>query len=65
MENALFTVYGTVQLGGENRKCDQTKDYIEKVDFQELLFAIVNWPNSELYGAFACIMRYLHQSATS
>ena len=42
-----------------------TKDYIEKVDFQELIFAIVNWPNSELYGAFVGIMLYLDQSATS
>ena len=31
------------------------KDYIEKIDFQDLIFAVVNWPNSELYGAFVCI----------
>ena len=31
-----------------------TKDHIEKIDFQELIFAVVNWPNSELYGAFVC-----------
>ena len=42
-----------------------TKDYIEKIDFQELIFAIVNWPNSELYRAFVCIMHYLDQSAPS
>ena len=29
-----------------------TKDHLEKIDFQELIFAVVNWPNSELYGAF-------------
>ena len=42
-----------------------TKDYIEKIDYQELFIAVVNWPNSELYGAFVCIMHYLDQSATS
>ena len=42
-----------------------SKDHIEKIDFQELIFAIVNWPNSELYGAFVSIMHYLDQSATS
>ena len=39
--------------------------YKEKIDFQELIFAIVNWPNLELYGAFVCIMHYLEQSAKS
>ena len=24
------------------------KDYIEKIEFQELILAIINWPNSEL-----------------
>ena len=33
------------------------KDHIEKIDFQELIFAVVNWPNSELYWAFVCIIR--------
>ena len=41
------------------------KDYIEKIDFHELIFFIVNWPNSELYGAFVSIMHHLDQSATS
>ena len=35
------------------------KDHIEKIDFQELIFAVVNWPNSELYGAFVCIICYI------
>ena len=35
------------------------KDHIEKIDFQELIFAVVNWPNSELYGAFVCITCYI------
>ena len=35
------------------------KDHIEKMDFQELNFAVVNWPNSELYGAFVCIICYI------
>jgi len=35
------------------------KDYIEKIDFQALIFAVVNWPNSELYGAFVYLMHYL------
>jgi len=35
------------------------KDHIEKIDFQELIFAVVNWPNSELYWASVCIMYYL------
>ena len=35
------------------------KDHIEKIDFQELSFAVVNWPNSELYGAFVCIICYI------
>jgi len=34
------------------------KDHIEKIDFQELSFAVVNWPNSEFYGAFVCIISY-------
>ena len=38
----------------------KTKDHIEKIDFQELIFAVVNWPNSELYGAFVCIILVLH-----
>ena len=33
------------------------KDHIEKIDFQDLIYAVVNWPNSELYGAFVCIIR--------
>ena len=32
------------------------KDHIEKIDFQELIFAVVNWPNSKLYGASVCKM---------
>ena len=36
-----------------------TKDHIEKIDFQVLIFAVVNWPNSELYGAFVCITCYI------
>jgi len=36
-----------------------SKDHIEKIDFQELIFAVVNWPNSELYGAFVCIICYI------
>ena len=35
-----------------------TKDHIEKIDFQELIVAVVNWPNSELYGAFVSIICY-------
>ena len=27
-----------------------TKDHIEKIDFQELIFAVIYWPDSELYG---------------
>ena len=41
------------------------KDHIEKIDFQDIFIAVVNWPISELYGAFVCIMHYLDQSATS
>ena len=36
-------------------RCSTVKDRIEKIDFQELIFAVVNWPNSELYGAFVYI----------
>ena len=42
-----------------------TKDHIEKIDFQEIIFAVVNWPKSELYGAIVCIIRYFGMSATS
>ena len=28
-----------------------SKDHVDKIDFQELIFAVVNWPNSEFYGA--------------
>ena len=41
------------------------KEHIEKIDFQDIFLAVVNWPISELYGAFVCIMHYLDQSATS
>ena len=42
-----------------------TKDHIEKIDFQEVIFAVVNWPNSELYRAFfVCRICYFGQSAT-
>jgi len=43
----------------------QTKDHIEKIDFRELSFAAVNWPNSEFYGAFVCIICYIGYSATN
>ena len=42
---------------------EETKDHVEKIDIQELLIAVVNWPNSEFYGAFVCIMHFLDQSA--
>ena len=42
-----------------------SKDYTEKIDFQDIFIAVVNWPISELYGGFVCIMLYLDQSATS
>ena len=53
----LPNIYGTsvpgiVELG-------ITKDHIEKIEFKELIFAVVNWPNSELYGAFVCITFYI------
>jgi len=41
------------------------KDYIEEIDFQDPFFAVVNWPNSEFYGASVCIMHYFDQSATN
>ena len=41
------------------------KDYIEKIDFQDIFIAVVNWPIPELYGAFVCLMHYLDQSATN
>ena len=47
------------------RPIGDSKDYIEKIDFQELIFAIGNWPCSDLFGAFVSIMHYLDQSATS
>ena len=43
---------------------DASKDYTEKIDFQDIFIAFVNWPISELYGGFVCIMHYLDQSAT-
>ena len=33
------------------------KDHVEKIDFQGIFIAVVNWPISEFYRAFACIMR--------
>ena len=42
---------------------EQTKDYIEKIDFQDPFFAVVNWPISEFYGVSVCIMHYFDQSA--
>jgi len=43
----------------------RAKDYIEKIDFQDIFIAVVNWPISELHGAFVCMMHYLDQSVTS
>ena len=57
------TMYNTLPYS--NTGMYLPKDHIEKIDFQELIFAVVNWPNSELYGAFVCIMHYLDQSATT
>ena len=34
-----------------------TKDHIEKIDFQDIFIAVVNWPISEFYRTFVCIMR--------
>ena len=42
-----------------------SKDHIDKIDFQELIFAVVNWHNSEFYGAIVCIMHYFDQSAAN
>ena len=36
---------------------DYTKDYIEKIDFQDIFIAVVNWPIAEFYVAFVCIIR--------
>ena len=33
------------------------KDHIEKIDFQEIFIAVVNWPISEFFWAFVCIIR--------
>ena len=35
------------------------------IDARKVFFAIVNWPNSELYGASVCIMYYFDLSATN
>ena len=37
--------------------CIILKDHIEKIDFQEIFIAVVNWPNSELYRAIVCTTR--------
>ena len=42
-----------------------SKDHIEKIDFQEIFIAVVNWPNSELYGAFAELGTSLFKIAQS
>ena len=36
-----------------------------EIDVQTFFLAIVNWPNSELYGASVFIMYYFDQSATN
>ena len=33
------------------------KDHREKIDFQEIFIAVVNWPISEFHGVFVCIIR--------
>jgi len=40
------------------------KAHIEKIDFQELIFAVIIWPNSEVYGAIVCIIRYFGYNPT-
>ena len=34
------------------------------IDVQKVFYAVVKWPNSELYGVSVCIMHYFVQSAT-
>ena len=42
-----------------------SKDCIEKIDFQDPFFAVVNWPISEFSGASVCIMHYFDRSASN
>ena len=44
--------------------CRHQRPY-RNIDVQKVFFAIVNWPNSGLYGASVCIMYYFDQSATN
>ena len=38
-----------------SNSCNGSKDHIEKINFQELIFAVVNWPNSDFCGAIVCL----------
>ena len=40
------------------------KDYEKDIDAHGRFFAVVNWPNLELYGAFSLYDSYFGQSAT-
>ena len=56
-----YILYGIAY--GTESSLNLTKDYIEKIDFQDIFIAVLNWPISELYGAFVCIMHYLDLTA--
>ena len=56
---SFFGTYWSLEAYYTGTLMIQFKDHIEKIDFQELIFAVVNWPNSELYGAFVCIICYI------
>jgi len=51
-----FLTHGLVQYIVPTFGCAQ-RPYME-IDVHEVFFAVVNWPNLELYGAFVCITRY-------
>ena len=57
LNSPVSTRMGLFNQDREYVKYVWIKDHIEKIDFQDIFIAVVNWPISEFYRAFVCTMR--------
>ena len=66
--DSQFPISESIPVGIDsswNRVYPVPEDHIEKIDFQDLIYAGVNWPNSELYREFVYKICYIGWSATN
>ena len=57
LRGLMFVSYLPILYNVQYKKYyTKSKDHIEKIDFQEIFIALVNWPISEFYGAFVCVI---------